>query len=686
MFKRQREKKNILRTKSTDPASGNTGAQGVDPDIVRIKRIVRRQAILAIGTLAVVVIIMFAMTSAWYTNVSKTGSLVFRTEVWGFDPNNITVGQPQQNEGRRGAPGGIAAAPGMTGIVPLRIDNSGGTEGISAHLTFSKAAMNGDEIRRRVYFYADTSERRNGEIMSRVYIGSTDSDFYSYTILPGRQLIMSDDYYNDVPVKWEWVYDVEGYYFRGTVSGDSAILDEYLRPIEYDLDRAVFDLAGDAPTGRLVSVDGVSCADYLALISATDGYAGQIDVSSAVYIRNTPFYPVSVDQNGYGVWAYLATYGEIENEIKYDTESAAEQAKQISASLNVSVVNVPSRVCTAGTVGELWEGLLDPQVDVVELTNDIELSSSISLNDGTQAVLDLNGYSITYSGGESSYSAVIVRNGSTLTIINGDIIGNGKGGGAAGDVSSIAVDTRCSDVTLSHVGVTGFDTAVYVTDTDGSGADSVVRVYHSTLTTEDPAVFITGNGAVTEAPTQLIVQGSTLTSTQYAAIAGNAADNRWGTDISLFDSTVSGRLAALLHPQRSSNVRISSCELTGETGIVAKGGTVTVKDSTIRGTGSYRAAAGSDTWTNTGDAIYAEATYGWNVTVSVSGESRVISDHAYAADLYGTAGAGKGKIIITGGNFTGGAGSALWNGIGAFRIEGGTFSGSVSAEIERIEA
>ena len=64
----------------------------------------------------------------------------------------------------------------------------------------------------------DKTEAVNNENVSRLYLGSSEADSYTYTLLPGQVLVLSNDYYNDVPLKWAWVYDRLGYYFRGTVT------------------------------------------------------------------------------------------------------------------------------------------------------------------------------------------------------------------------------------------------------------------------------------------------------------------------------------------------------------------------------------------------------------------------------------------------------------------------------------
>ena len=641
----------------------------------RVKKVVRRQALLAIGTLVLVVVLLFAMTSAWYTNVSKASALTFRTEAWGFDTDNIIVADTE-----------ILCAPGKSGVIPLRIDNSDSGDGVTLYVTISKAPMGDEELRRRIYFYADTSMRINDENVSRVYLGSTDENLFSYDVLPGCELIMSDEYYNDIPIKWEWVYDSEGYYFRGTVTGSSVLRDEYLRPIEYDLDKATFDLYGAEPSGRLLTVNGVSVDDFLAELSQTDGYEGVIDPAHPVVNGSSYYFPVAVDANGTGVWAYLSNYGEIERDIEYDT-SFSEEAREIVASLNISAVNIPSRTEMVSTGEQLWNALRSEDVEVVELTSDVELSSPISVINGADAMIDLNGFSVTYTGSESLYSAFVARNGAKLTVINGDLIGNGNGSGREGVVSSIAFETIGGDVTLSNVNVTGFDSAVYVSDYVGTGEDSIVKIYHCDLDTINPTVFFMGNGEASEAPSRLIIQDSRINSRDYAGISGQGSTNRWGTDIVILDSEISGHYAAYFQPQQKSNTLICRSELSGITGMALKGGTVRIVDSSVTGTGPHvNAASTGNGWTDTGDGVYVEAAYNWNVTVSIDGTSEIVSRNSYAVEMVGKDGAGKGKVVINNGRYTGALGAVNWNEIGDFSIYGGNFgSGAIPDSIKRYD-
>ena len=83
-------------------------------------------------------------------------------------------------------------------------------------------------------------------------------------------------------------------------------IDEYVLPIEYPFDPVTTTFAED---GRLKTIDGFTTADeFLVRFSETDGYKGTIDVNARTA---NGYYPVYVNSEGYGVWAYLCTYSEI---------------------------------------------------------------------------------------------------------------------------------------------------------------------------------------------------------------------------------------------------------------------------------------------------------------------------------------------------------------------------------------
>ena len=269
--------KTPVNTKCPDDAGGNRTQK-------RLKSTVKGQLIMTAGALLLVVVLIFAMSVAWFTNVAQTGSLQFQTEAWGFDINNIKISDGEAI---------YQLSPGSVGFVPLTIDNSSGS-GINAVVTIDKTEIS-REMQQRIFFYVDAAkpysfettaeesaeaaevsaeeaevsayaedEGTYTETVSKIYLGNEKTESYKYSVPAGGILTLMEAYYSDAPLKWEWVYDMTGYYFRGTVKegATEAEISEYLRPIRYDLNDAVFDLEPSDNYGQLVRLGDTPLAAF----------------------------------------------------------------------------------------------------------------------------------------------------------------------------------------------------------------------------------------------------------------------------------------------------------------------------------------------------------------------------------------------------------------------------------------
>ena len=560
------------------------------------------------------------------------------------------------------------------------------------------------ELQKRIFFYVDTvktntfgeeavESEETLETMSKVYLGASAPDTYAYTILPGQILTMNELFYNDVPIKWEWVYDMVGYYFKGTVditAENQVAVDEYIRPIEYDYEQAVFETDENSSTyHQLKAVGNIPTKDFLKEISSSDGYEGEINDEQAVAVDNSIYYPVETDENGYGVWAYLCTLEEIEEGIAYDTELArSEEPVTAEATIILTAVNMPTRIETVNTEAALIEALADDSIDIVQLDMNVSAENTIVFEQGKK-IIDLNNNTLQYDGIEEKYALLTVEDGAELTVINGEITGTTKSTGPAA-IQTKAIDAIGGNVVLSDIKISGFDTAVYTRDMDNeNGADSSVQIFNSDLETAQVTVVLMGNVDVSEATTKVIIQNSTLTSKYYTAINGQGNEDKWGTELIISNSTVNGYYAGIYQPQRMSSTKIIESKITGNTGIAIKGGNAYVYNSEIIGTGTVAvdaAGASGSGFIDTGDAVYVEAVYDWSVTVMLEGEENIItSDKAYAVELFGQDGKGPGKVMISDGTFTGAKGSANWNEFGTFEIYGGNFKSDVNDTITRYD-
>ena len=424
-------------------------------------------------------------------------------------------------------------------------------------------------------------------------------------------------------------------------------------------------------TPRLLEkINGVSAAEFLIELSAHDGYEGVIDSGAAIEVKGNLYYKVSVDGDGYGIWAYLCNYGEILLAQSVDNDMAQKKATA-SATVKISAQSVPAVVKEIYTEDEMFAAISNDDIDVIKFETDIAAKNLIYVDGVSAKTIDLNGHTLSYNGEKTTSTAFIMAmNDTRLTVMNGSVEKN-----AYDTAPQAAFIPIMSNLTLSNITSSTFDTAVQAVDHLNMGTtDSVVKIQNCNFTTNQTSVLVTGNADTTEAKTKLIIQNSKIDSKYYVAISGNGSTNQWGTDIAVLDSTVSGAWGAVYHPQQKSTMLIANSDLSGWTGICVKGGTVTVCDSTVTGNGTYApAAAAGGAYTDTGDAIYIEANYQWSANVILKGKNNIVSEKAYPLDLFGVEGRGPGKICVYDGadsTYSGGIDGNLvcWNNIGTFEV------------------
>lgn len=580
------------------------------PELTRMRKRIILQAGLAGLTVVLTVVIVVSMTAAWYTNVVQTSGLIFEVEQWGVDVSaNVSSSA-------------VEAGPGDEGVISFEVSNSS-DEIVSVTVSTAKISME-TEMQKRLYFYVDTQQSENGETSQRVYLNSKTT--HDYLVFGHGDLTLTEAYHNDAQLKWHWVYDVLGYYVLAKANGETVTVTEYLRPIEYDYDEATF-----AEDGTLTTVDGTTtAAEFLTALSKTDGYAGIIDTTKQI----NGYFPVAVDENGSGVYAYLCTYAEIEEAIDYDTalgNAAAEgQAAVYKATFTIYAENVGTEAVAVATADSLISAINSASADVIQLSSDITLPGPLTLAADSEIILDLNGKTLTIES-EANTAAVTAQEGSSLVVTGGTLDG---GNAALGD----AFYMTGADVVLNEVILQNYDMGFYITDSSGAGQDSAVRLLDCTLSTTDSTVLIYGNGTLSEQTSKVIIDGCTITS-QDSAIFGNgtaANPGKWGTDIQIIDTTITAAIAGIYHPQMEGTLNICNSSITAHTGVVIKGGTVTVTDSTISGTGTDVESPGLHTsgFRTTGDAIYVETGYNYEIYLGLNGNVTLTSNKGDPLRIY----------------------------------------------------
>ena len=587
----------------------------------RARKNIFAQALLAALMVFLTVVIVFAITAAWYTNVVQTGGLVFEAETWGFD-GTLQLGNGQV----------IKAAPGEEGVIPLTAqNNSNSVAAVSVNI--NKTGMP-EEIRQRIYFYVDTSAVRNGEVLDRIYLNNAEN--YTYTMFGQGTLQLGETVYNDARIKWHWVYDVLGYYVLGSWDEASEEFSayEYLRPIEYDYDEATtaFETDDDGNlTGEVTSIDGMPPEEFLLSVSEKDGYPDVIDIADTC----GGYYKVDVDEDGYGVWAYLCTYDEIVENTRYDTALGASTLREkYRAVLTFSAQNSNAEfvyVRTAeGLIQALSESSSASKPAFIQLESDVRMTNVISLGESDRVMLDLNGFDLQLASGTyaNKTAGIDLSAGSSLTVINGSL--------SDADDTGIAMNVNGAELAMSNVSISDMECALYVRDDlYANSLDSSIRIVGCNFETTEEAIYFSGNGDASAQRSKLTVENSTINS-GYAGIMGNGSANRAGTDLQVIRSDIEGLYAGIYNPQDNSSLTVFDSVVTGNSGIVLKGGTTNIIESTVRGIGDEIPPTEMPVsgFNDTGDGIYIETNYGYEIALRISRESTIESENGEAIRVF----------------------------------------------------
>lgn len=629
-----------------------------DHVVSEMKTRVYKQAGLAVTAILVTVVLLFAMSTAWYSNVLEAGSITFQAEKWELNAGDLSTDGSS-----------VTAQPGARGILPVTYKNTSESP-LNIYVGVSKEGMDRD-LRKRVYFYTETPytvERKGNsegeskrETVSRRYL--TNGTAAPYTVLSRGQLTMSDDFCSvDTPIYWEWVYDLLGYYVRVSsmaASDGSAVEMEYLRPIVYDYDKATFD-----ENGNLATVDGEYFEKFLLKLSETDGYLNNFTAGTAGTETYTDTDGVSVtyyivdkevDASSYTA-IRLLTKQEIAAANAWDTEQGKNGASFIN-NLKITITGEAANIeATPVNSSEgLIEALQSKEGGYFRLIGDLQLAENIQLSNKQQPItLDLGGNTLTAA---NAGIMLRVNSGAQLTVLNGTV----KASGDAGDIAFASLNGQ---LTLSNVRVENTGVAVYITDEYGKSTDpdSTVYITGSTLTgssTNQPAVMVLGNGTTTAQKTRCVMEDTTIDAPNYIGISGFGEKINAGTEIQLRRCTVTGKAAAIYHPQDNSTLKAENTVLSGSTGIAVKGGSVYLDNCVV--TGSAAAAlAGSfnkNGFTDTGAAVYLEAGYERdNIAVYITGENtKIIAAKQEALLLYHDekdTNTRKARIAVSGGTYS----------------------------------
>lgn len=607
------------------------------------KKRIYKQAGLALTAILVTVALLFAMSTAWYSNVLEAGSLTFQAEKWELNADHVSSN------------GNVVAQPGARGILPVSYKNTSDSI-VNAYVNVSKEQME-VQLQKRIYFYTETpytvGSGENAETVARCYL--TNSTAAPYTVLSMGQLTMSDDFCTvDTPINWEWVYDLLGYYVRLEPTNDGSVIEkEYLRPIVYDYDKATFD-----ENGNLATVDGEYFEKFLLKLSETDGYLNNFTAGTEKYAgtdgASVTYYIVDKEVDAASFTAIrLLTKQEIAAANAWDTEHAgASFINNVKITITGETANV--EMINVGTTEELTKALKSENGGYIRLSGNLELTENITVSAKKPVILDLNGATLT--GGATGGDLFTVGKGRELTVINGTIKNS------AGNTTLFGVNNgklTVSNVTATAEGESQWGICIQDNNkTTAQDGDSIVYITHSTISTGQPTVMVIGNNTTTAQKTRCVIENSTLTS-GYVTVCGREETVSGGTAIEIKDSIITGKYAAVYHPQDNSTLHAENSTFTGNTGIAVKGGTVYLDNCVVTGsaTATLAGAFNNNGFTDTGAAVYLEAGYERdNIAVYITGEnSRITAAKQQALLLYHDAKdtkTRKARIAVSGGTYS----------------------------------
>lgn len=608
-----------------------------------------KQALFALAALATLGVLLYSLTTAWYTNVAETTELVFETESWGFE------GQVKALDT------GLLLAPGQSACAEMSVTNDG--EQINQiTVTVDKSSMP-EELQKRIYFYVPATVKQHEETVECVYLSTYGG--YSYRVMPKSTLLLTADSAADAPVRCEWVYDLLGYYVYGTLDKDNQLITAekiaaserkdveapvYIRPVEYDYDKAIFQ------DDKLLTVDGDKVDDFVKDLLAADGYKNADTITKV-----GDYYAVNITGTSgseqTGLWLYLCTQPEIKAATELDTrigtyrylleqkdEQGNEQGNAIplmeeqtkeyedvatllggaKATIQIAGQNLRTSIADVTEAESLNAALT--RGESVRLAGDMTLGEAITIPADKDVIIDLNGKQLT----TNVVGQPVLKGapGSSITVLNGTINGGSR---------DTAVQLVGSSAAFSGVTIQGRLLIDDKNESNENGTVSVVRLSNCTLKTvgdEQVGIHVFGNGAASSSRTVLLVEDCTIEST-FAGILGNGSDDCYGTDIQVLNSTVKGKYAGIYQPQRGSRLLVQNSTVEGMTGIAVKGGTVTIRNCIVNGTRedgfvptAEQVKASRNGWLDTGAGVYVEANYDWAEEIAMTIAGSTISSAA----------------------------------------------------------
>lgn len=280
----------------------------------------------------------------------------------------------------------------------------------------------------------------------------------------------------------------------------------------------------------------------------------------------------------------------------------------------------------------------------VEYTADMygESSFAMSVADGKNVTLDLNGHTLTAH--KSGFKVgTWSRTTGTLTVINGKLVFDGTTAPAegnynnafyvAGNNSTLNIGTSENSGEYNETTTKGLTVTAGAADTDSAGGVKALK------------------GATVN------VYGKIENLGVDSAIMGEGQAEDYGNiNVNVYDGAVVSGGEAGIYFQNNTTLTISGGTVSGKTGVIIRSGNANITGGTIKGTGAKAdVTEASGSYTGTGDALLVQnSDYpGGNPVVTISGGT-FSSANADAIKVHTDGGknGNGGSVTITGGTFS----------------------------------
>lgn len=478
--------------------------------LTEFQRKIYLKSFAVVSVFLLTMVLLFAITAAWYSNIVEVEELTVEVDSWGVDSTIMLDDETI-----------LKIAPGDIGVIPFKIDNNADrmvNVQFNAYKKFLPTFM-----QKRLYFYLEESAEVNGERLDRMYLH--DDNAYYYPLIGGQIVDNAGDASSDAELKWEWVYDLLGYYTIVQKDEDGYHSETaYIRPVQYTYENATYNFeTGDLATLKLADDTVITGAEFLTNLLETDGFllgkqtaAGFVpkefkqpqtetvvldeqgnekekvlslseeniaELETVLKFKDIAgddiertYYEIYVDETaGYGIYLYMCDYNEIVVNNKIDTAIGnKEQAYEISdehfAAVQLSCGQAEEYYIDITDPAQLEEILADNEkyTELLTANNLLEerdtvilrLGADMAINpvqldiDGCKVVIDLNGYTLT---NHTAITTMFTLNpGCSIRMFNGTL--KPMGGvpflstGATVVLKDVTIDTIGSAVTIDTNG------------------------------------------------------------------------------------------------------------------------------------------------------------------------------------------------------------------------------------------